>query len=140
MIDRYLFRQITVLVVVVGAAVIAALLLTGCGSTEPAPTEGYVRAKDFTPAHWEGGWDTVTEEECGFGTYTDMWGDTQTGWHCEDETRWVWDDHDTWVEDRWRLKLENCDDDPKDCRSGWVTVDQITYHRYGIDKHYPTPR
>lgn len=109
--------------------------LVGC-SGEPM-SSGYVRDKQFDPAHWEGGWDFVTrtEEVCkyrddGFGF---------DGYGCEDEptTDMVWDEQDTWVENRWKLLLESCS---KGCISGWIWVDQTTYQQYGIGQHYPDPR
>lgn len=117
---------------------------TACGG-DPPPDQGYVRDKEFKPAHWEGGWDTyyTTEYRC----HTESEYDYNTGQtryveDCgpEQVSHTVWDDHDEWVEDRWRLKLEDCqsDKDGKEkCRSGWKWVTENEYEDYRLGQHYP---
>lgn len=123
-------------------AVAVVLLLAGCG--DPPPTEGYVRAKKFEPAHWEGGYEpyTTVEMRChseyDYGSKT-----TRTVCGSEPVTHYRWEDHHNWVGDRWKLKLEDCkpnDDGKRKCRTGWLTVDQEDYHSHGIGSHYPDPK
>lgn len=113
------------------------VLLAACA--EPAPESGYVRKKDFTPAHWEDGY-----------TYT-----TENRYSCENEHTWEgkyevvcrdrpetishYVEHYAWVDDRFRLYLENCDN-PKKCKKGWRTVAESEYNRYDVGRHYPEGR
>ena len=115
------------------------LILFGC-STEPPVTQGTVADKQFTPAHWESGYRTDREYECG--THYDFY----EGEYVND-CRWVddevWEQHHTWIGDSWALLLRDCvtpgtdkKGNPK-CREGWTRVDETTFHDYEVDQTYP---
>lgn len=125
---------------------LALLALVSCG--EPPPKEGYVRDKSFEAAHWEGGFETyyTTEYRCHtVSSYNYASKSYKTSQQCGPEmvSRQRWEDHHTYVEDRWKIKLEDCkvnDKGERKCRTGWLTVDQQTYHEYRIGSHYPDPK
>lgn len=124
---------------------VALIFTVGCGGEDP-PTEGDVINKEFTPAHWEGGFETYYLPE--YSCDTESVYNYQTGQY---ETRQVcgtdmvahqrWEDHHNYVDDRWRLQLEDCtiEDGKEKCRKGWVNVDETTYHDYKVGAHYPDP-
>lgn len=126
--------------------IVVLIFCTGCA--EPPPESGYVRDKSFTPAHWEGGYDTEyrTEYRCEpSSTYDYGSGKYVYGTSCgfKSVPHSVWDDHDSWIEDRWRLYLEDCtrnDEGKEKCRKGWRTVDSQSYDRYGLGDHFPDAR
>lgn len=106
-------------------------LLAGCGNREPNLETGQVIAREFTPAHWEGGW----EEDCDWG-YEYSWesGEYESGYHCDD----YWEDQQSWVSDAWRLRLQKCPTkvDGK-CQEAWRYVTEDEYNRHQTGDWYP---
>lgn len=104
------------------AVVVCALALLACA--DPAPEQGYVRHKDFDPAHTDDG-----------GGHYDCY--SYSSGIC---TLSVWvEDPDVYVPDRWYLFLEDCPttEGKTKCSSGWLRVDETDFHRYNIGQHYP---
>lgn len=121
--------------ILLGIAV-AIVFLAAC-SSEPPVTEGTVVRKEFSPAHWEGGWETRYEYRCGYGTDYDG----KMKYRCRNESVSYWDDQHIWQADQWRIRLRSCEtgtttDKPK-CREGWQYVDQQTFDDYNAGQHYP---
>lgn len=121
------------------------LVLVACG--EPV-TEGYVRERKFEPAHWEGGYETHTRivHDCDTTTrYDPETGESTTETDCgpETETYQEWEAHHHMVDDAWSFRLEACafnEKKERKCRTGWVAVDETTYHQYKTGQHYPDPK
>jgi hypothetical protein len=124
------------------AAIVAALILVGCG--DPPPDSGYVREKRFTPAHWEDGYRTVYVPTFECHTVTDSGYDGRISYRqvcgTEMQPRYVYEPEYEWVGDRWFLRLENCDDGHDKCKRGWRAVDHAAYDRYDVGDHYPDAR
>lgn len=121
------------------------VVLSSCGS--PSPDSGYVIERRFTPAHWQGGWDTRTTMKyvCGNKSeYDYVTGDYESRYTCdyEPDSYMVWEERHTYVDDSWQLKLEDCDEpegdkEPK-CNTGWLTVPESEYDDFPVGVHYPT--
>lgn len=110
------------------------LLLFGACDSDPEVTEGYVVQKNFEPAHWEGGWVEVCEND---------WFDTdEDGQIINDDCDTEWEAHHTHVSDRWKIRLEDCqfnDKNERKCYRSWLTVDEDTFRSYRVGAHYPNP-
>lgn len=125
------------------AVVVLFAVLGGCAS-DPPVEQGYVRHREFLPAHWEGGW--RTEWEMAYRCHTGMSADgksTTTTCGPEMVPVDVWEDHHRWIDDRWRLRLQDCttnDDGKTKCREGWRYVTAAEYDRFPVGRHYPDPR
>lgn len=123
----------------------AVAVIAGCG--DPPPKQGTVIDKQYEPAHWEDGYETVyvPEYQCDTVTrYNPMTEGYETHEECGTEmvAHQVYEEHHTYVDDRWKLRLRDCTTDKdgdRKCREGWVTVDETTYHDYNIRSHYPEP-
>lgn len=108
-------------------------LLTSCNS-EPPIEEGKVVNRRFEPAHWESGYRSEPRYgyQCGIGY------DGKYGCGLKHYTEQVYEAQHHYVEDRYKLKLEKCEEDK--CRQGWITVPESEYSDYAIGNHYPDPR
>lgn len=114
-------------------AVVAGLLL-GCGAD--APASGYVRDKNFEPAHWEGGY--RHENRYGYKCGIDYHGEYTCGMRSYTED--VYEDEHQWINDKFQLFLEDChnnEDGKQKCTRGWRTVTSGEYDRYRVGSHYP---
>lgn len=111
------------------------LVFVACG--EDVPTEGYVIQKVYDPAHWESGYRTESYNDCGMHLNVD--GDMELG--CRPATRQVYEAHHAYIPDRWKFRLENCqeEDGKHKCHRGWLRVDETTFHSYVVGGHYPDP-
>lgn len=128
--------------------VIIVVFFAACSSEPPVET-GYVRDKSFEPAHWEDGYETYyrSEMRCrpvsSYSSYTKSY-TYSTRCSTAMVPYQVYEEHHSFEPDRWKLFLENCDkkDDKgkTECRDGWKTVDQTTYHKYEVGNHYPDAR
>lgn len=116
------------------ALVLALLLFAACGDPVRVTT-GYVVDKDYDRAHWS---DNDTSL---FGRDWDD-KDCDTDWEYQWDTgEYEWEETcKYWYDDRWRLRLKNCYDDPDKCHEGWVEVDEDEYDEFRRGQHYPTPR
>lgn len=124
-------------VVLVVAVVV--LVFSGCAGENP-PESGYVRNKDFIPAHWEGGYRYESYMDCG--PHLNYDGDIE--FSCKPATRSVYESHHTWVDDTWKLFLEDCeppDEKGKEhCNKGWLEVTETMYNEHSLNSHYPDAR
>lgn len=115
---------------------LAVLALVGCaGCGDPPPEQGYVRDKRFEPAHWEDGYRSESYTDCGM--HMNFEGEMEFG--CKPATRQVYEARHHWVDDRYKLQLEDCNDEGK-CRSGWRTVTQGEFDHFELGSHYPEAR
>ena len=120
---------------------LALLVFMACG--EPV-TEGYIRQRKFEPAHWEGGYETHTRvvHQCRtVSRYDSLEDEYVTEQECgpETETYQEWESHHHMVDDAWSFKLEECKFNEKKerkCRTGWVSVDETTFHGFENGEHY----
>lgn len=116
----------------------------GCSSAPPPPEEGYVKAKSFEAAHWEGGYEYYTTYEYNCANRYDAF-NNEYRFSCQNEpvqhSRWV--PRKYYVNDVYKLKLEDCKvnkDKEKECNIGWKSVTEEEYNHYNVGKHYPNDR
>ena len=116
----------------ISALAVAVALLVACGK---APDQGYVRQKNFEPAHNESRTRQVYDgETC---TQSPPIGKMPGSRNCTPVYHTEW--YEEFVPAKWELKLEDCKK-PDDCESGWKPVDETTYNRYEVGQHYPNPK
>jgi hypothetical protein len=125
--NRYTKAQWLVAVFIIACVIV--LFFTGCTSR---PTTGYVKEKQYVPAHWEG---AMRQRMTGM-TCTP---NGKNGTTCTPTYTTYWEDQDHWEEQSWELRLENCYSQDG-CRDGWVRVTEEAYGRYDVGQHYPNPR
>lgn len=123
--------------------VLLMLFVVGCG--EDPPEQGFVIDKDYDPAHWEDGYDTVyhSEYRCSTHSIYDYARDQYVQREecgIEQVPHSVYNPHHRWVKDRWRLQLQHCEVNDKGeekCRQGWRKVSAGTYELYDRGDYFP---
>lgn len=127
----------------IGLGIISTLfILFGC--SDPAPETGKVLKREFTPEHWEGGYETYYTNEyvCGYENRYNYYSDKyEYSYDCENErvSHDRWEEHHIWRNDKWKFYLQKCETDGKKekCHEGWREVTEHDYKRHSIGDFYP---